>query len=168
VYNWNRPFNDQNVAYHKARHREDIELNRAWPFGTARRDVVTVGPARSPARLTALSALSRSRQIRFDELSPQSRQTWLLNRDSRPNNASILPKAPTVRTFWSGPVTSRARERQICPLICSTISARVGCSFPYGQNINPTLRHATHVPLGGVWPRRYQITIDCATSAGDV
>jgi hypothetical protein len=29
LYNWNRPFNDQSVAYYKARHREDIELNRA-------------------------------------------------------------------------------------------------------------------------------------------
>jgi hypothetical protein len=29
LYNWNRPFNDQNVAYYRARHREDIELNRA-------------------------------------------------------------------------------------------------------------------------------------------
>ena len=28
LYNWNRPFNDQSVAYYKARHREDIELNR--------------------------------------------------------------------------------------------------------------------------------------------
>jgi hypothetical protein len=39
---------------------------------------------------------------------------------------------------------------------------------PYGQNIYPSLRHATHVPVDGVWPRRYQINIDCATSAGDV
>jgi hypothetical protein len=29
LYNWNRPFNDQSVAYCRARHREDIELNRA-------------------------------------------------------------------------------------------------------------------------------------------
>jgi ProP effector len=29
LYNWNRPFNDQSVAYYRARHREDIELNRA-------------------------------------------------------------------------------------------------------------------------------------------
>jgi hypothetical protein len=29
LYNWNRPFNDQSVAYYSARHREDIELNRA-------------------------------------------------------------------------------------------------------------------------------------------
>jgi len=29
LYNWNRPFNEQSVAYYKARHREDIELNRA-------------------------------------------------------------------------------------------------------------------------------------------
>lgn len=29
LYNWNKPFNDQSVAYYKARHREDIELNRA-------------------------------------------------------------------------------------------------------------------------------------------
>jgi hypothetical protein len=29
LYNWSRPFNDQSVAYYKARHREDIELNRA-------------------------------------------------------------------------------------------------------------------------------------------
>jgi len=29
LYNWNRPFNDQSDAYYKARHREDIELNRA-------------------------------------------------------------------------------------------------------------------------------------------
>jgi hypothetical protein len=28
LYNWNRPFNDQSVAYYRARHREDIELNR--------------------------------------------------------------------------------------------------------------------------------------------
>jgi hypothetical protein len=28
LYNWNRPFNDQSVAYYKARHWEDIELNR--------------------------------------------------------------------------------------------------------------------------------------------
>jgi hypothetical protein len=27
LYNWNRPFNDQSVAYYRARHREDIELN---------------------------------------------------------------------------------------------------------------------------------------------
>ena len=29
VYNWKQLFNDQSVAYYKARHREDIELNRA-------------------------------------------------------------------------------------------------------------------------------------------
>ena len=29
LYNWNRPFNDQSVAYYRARHREDIELSRA-------------------------------------------------------------------------------------------------------------------------------------------
>jgi hypothetical protein len=29
LYNWNRPFNDQSVAYYGVRHREDIELNRA-------------------------------------------------------------------------------------------------------------------------------------------
>jgi len=29
LYNWTRPFNDQSVAYYRARHREDIELNRA-------------------------------------------------------------------------------------------------------------------------------------------
>ena len=29
LYNWNRPFNDQSGAYYRARHREDIELNRA-------------------------------------------------------------------------------------------------------------------------------------------
>jgi len=29
LYDWSRPFNDQSVAYYKARHREDIELNRA-------------------------------------------------------------------------------------------------------------------------------------------
>ena len=29
LYNWKRPFNDQSVAYYRARHREDIELNRA-------------------------------------------------------------------------------------------------------------------------------------------
>jgi hypothetical protein len=29
LYNWNRPFTDQSVAYYRARHREDIELNRA-------------------------------------------------------------------------------------------------------------------------------------------
>ena len=29
LYNWNRPFNDQSVAYYRARHREDIELGRA-------------------------------------------------------------------------------------------------------------------------------------------
>jgi hypothetical protein len=29
LYNWNRPFNDQSVAYYRARHREDIELKRA-------------------------------------------------------------------------------------------------------------------------------------------
>ena len=28
LYNWKRPFNDQSVAYYRARHREDIELNR--------------------------------------------------------------------------------------------------------------------------------------------
>ena len=28
LYNWNRPFNDQSGAYYRARHREDIELNR--------------------------------------------------------------------------------------------------------------------------------------------
>jgi hypothetical protein len=27
--NWNRPFNDQSVAYYRARRREDIELKRA-------------------------------------------------------------------------------------------------------------------------------------------
>ena len=29
LYNWNRRFNDQSVAYYRARHREDIELSRA-------------------------------------------------------------------------------------------------------------------------------------------
>jgi len=28
LYNWNRPFNDQSVAYYSARRHEDIELNR--------------------------------------------------------------------------------------------------------------------------------------------
>ena len=27
LYNWNRPFSDQSVAYYRARHREDIELS---------------------------------------------------------------------------------------------------------------------------------------------
>jgi hypothetical protein len=25
LYDWNRPFNDQSVAYYRVRHREDIE-----------------------------------------------------------------------------------------------------------------------------------------------
>jgi len=29
LYNWNRPFTDQSVAYYRARGREDIEFNRA-------------------------------------------------------------------------------------------------------------------------------------------
>jgi len=29
LYNWNRPFTNQSVAYYRARHHEDIELNRA-------------------------------------------------------------------------------------------------------------------------------------------
>jgi hypothetical protein len=29
LYNWNRPSNDQSIAYYRARDREDIELSRA-------------------------------------------------------------------------------------------------------------------------------------------
>ena len=41
VYNWKQLFNDQSVAYYKARHREGIELNRAR--GTHRAAVSQVG-----------------------------------------------------------------------------------------------------------------------------
>jgi hypothetical protein len=48
LYNWNRPFNDQSVAYYKARHREDIEWNRARGThrGAAIRDVSYYGKRR--------------------------------------------------------------------------------------------------------------------------
>ena len=40
LYNWNRRFNDQSVAYYRARHREDIELGPArHPLPADIRDV---------------------------------------------------------------------------------------------------------------------------------
>ena len=37
LYNWNRPFNDQSVAYYRARRHEDIETQSLAPqiFATA-------------------------------------------------------------------------------------------------------------------------------------
>ena len=60
LYNWNRPFNDQSVAYYRARHREDIELNRAR---------ATIAPRIYSRRQLLKHAAARSRRPNAEETS---------------------------------------------------------------------------------------------------